>query len=470
MAARLARMAKEDASVIVRSQLACTAKRLPGSAALPIVAQLLLHDQDAADPQIPLLIWWAIESKAISDRDAVLTLVARPETWKRTIVRDFLIERLARRYVAMGDDTGYAACAWLLEHAPSAADVGRIIAGMETQLAGRRFERRPAALGQPLARLLNEDQPSTALLCLALRLASPEALPKLTERVTDPKTPEGERLTAIRALSEAGPPQAVEPLLSLLDRRESTAIEENVLTAVGRFKAESLGTQLLNRWPSLPARLRDRAIDVLVSRPAWTRQLLAAVADKQVDSKTLATEQVRRMLLHGDADIARQVTARWGAIRTTTPREKEGKIKAVTIMLSRGKGNPQTGHPLFVKHCAICHRLYGEGNQIGPDLTAADRKNLTVLLPNVVDPSAVIRPEFRSYNVVLADGRILAGLLADANDATVTVLDAKNQRTVVKRGDVEEMKVSDLSLMPDNVLEPLGDQDIRDLFAYLRAK
>ncbi len=82
----------------------------------------------------------------------------------------------------------------------------------------------------------------------------------------------------------------------------------------------------------------------------------------------------------------------------------------------------------------------------------------------------MIRPEFRSYNVVLSDGRILTGLLADSNDSTVTVLDAKNQRTVVKRANIEELKVSDTSLMPDKVLEPLGEQEMRDLFAYLRAK
>jgi putative heme-binding domain-containing protein len=466
----LMRLAKSDPSAIVRSQLACTAKRLPASAALPIVAELLQHDRDAADPQIPLLIWWAIESKAASDRDAVLALVERPETWKRAIVHDVIVERLARRYVAAGDHGGYSACAWLLEHAPSGTDIERVVAGMETQLAGRRFDRLPQALDRHLAGLLNDRQPSTALLCLAIRLGSQEAVPKLTERVTDSATPEVERITAIRALSEAGPPQCADQLLSLLDRREPEAVYETVLTAVGRFKEESLGTRLLARWPSLPAKLRDRSIDVLVSRPVWIRHLLKAVAAGKVDPKTVSTEQVRHMLLHGDADIARQVAARWGAIRTTTPREKEGKIKAVTIMLSRGKGNPQTGQPLFVKHCSICHRLYGEGNQIGPDLTAADRKNLSVLLPNVVDPSAVIRPEFRCYNVALADGRILAGLLADANDSTVTVLDAKNQRTVVKRTDVEEMKVSELSLMPENVLEPLGDQEIRDLFAYLRAK
>ena len=229
----------------------------------------------------------------------------------------------------------------------------------------------------------------------------------MLDRAKDANTKQNERLTAIRALSEAGPPQTAGQLLALLDRRESDAIAEAVLTAVGRFKDESLGTKLLALWPSLSGKLRDRGIDILVSRPAWSRQLLKAVAAKRVDPKSLSTDELRHMLLHGDAEIAREVAAHWGSIRTTTPREKEGKIKAVSIYLSRGTGDAASGRQLFVRHCAICHRLYGEGNQIGPDLTAADRKNLSVLLPNVVDPSGVIRPEFRAYHVLLDDGRIL---------------------------------------------------------------
>jgi putative heme-binding domain-containing protein len=470
LSAAFVRLAKSDPSVIVRSQLACTAKRLPASDTLPIAAELLKHDEDASDPNLPLLIWWAIESKAATDRNAVLALVEQPETWKRPIVRDVLIERLARRYVALGDNGGYAACAWLLEHAPTRGDVELVVAGMETQLAGHRFDRPPQALDESLAKLLHKGRSSTTLLCLAIRLGSEEAASKLVERVKEAATNPTERITAIRALSEAGPPQTAEQLLSLLGTRQSQAVNEALLTAVGRFKQESLGTEILSRWSSLSTTLRDRAIDVLASRTAWSRQLLQAVAAGKVDPKSVSTDQVRHILLHGDADIARQVTARWGAIRTTTPREKEGLIKAVSITLSRGSGNLSNGHKLFVKNCAICHRLYGEGNQIGPDLTAADRKNLNVLLPNVIDPSAVIRPEFRCYNVVLDDGRILTGLLADANDSTVTVLDAKNQRTVVKRSDIEELKVSETSLMPENVLLPLGDQDLCDLFAYIRAK
>lgn len=462
--------AETDPSVIVRSQLASSAKRLPTTDGMPIAAALFAHDEDAADPNVPLLIWWAIESKMASDPDVLLPFFEHPETWQRPIVRNVLLERIARRYMALGPHHGYSSCAWLLEHAPQPTDVERIVAGMEMQLAGQHFDRPPEPLERPLENLLAAPTPSTALLCLALRLGSQPALPKLLDRAKDAKTKQAERLTAIRALSEAGPPQVAGQLLALLSRPQSDAIAEAVLTAVGRFKDESLGAKLLALWPSLSGKLRDRGIDVLVSRPAWSRELLKAVAAKRVDPKSISTDELRHMLLHGDKEIAREVAAHWGSIRATTPFEKKGRIKAITIYLGRGTGDATTGHKLFVKHCGICHRLYGEGNQIGPDLTAADRKNLTVLLPNVVDPSGVIRPEFRAYNVMLDDGRILTGLLADQNDSTVTVLDAKNQRTVIKRSNIEELKGSDTSLMPDNVLEPLGEQEIRDLFAYVRAK
>jgi putative heme-binding domain-containing protein len=470
LARALVQLAKSDPSCVVRSQLACSAKRLPGKHGLPVVAELIRRDEDANDPQIPLLIWWAIEARAVSDRAAVLALLDSSDTWRRPIVRDVLVERMARRYLAAGENGGYSACAWLLDHAPTPADTERIVAGMETQLAGRRLDRVPTALSTSLRNLTHKDAPSSAALCLALRLGGADISPKLIAIAKNRSAPEADRLKAIRALAEAAPSSCADELLPLVEPREADAIADAALTALGRFNAESLGSRLLERWPSLSPKRRDRVVDALVSRRSWTNQLLAAVAAGRVDLKIFSIDQVRHMLLHDDPAIARAVTARWGSIRTTTPFEKQGRINAISILLTKGAGHPNDGHALFTKHCGICHRLFGEGNQIGPDLTAADRKNLRVLLPNVVDPSAVIRPEYRTYNVVLHDGRILNGLLADSNVETITVLDAKNQRTVVKRGDVEELRPSELSLMPENVLAPLNNQEIRDLFAYLRSK
>jgi putative heme-binding domain-containing protein len=128
------------------------------------------------------------------------------------------------------------------------------------------------------------------------------------------------------------------------------------------------------------------------------------------------------------------------------------------------------GAALFTQHCATCHTLFGQGNKVGPDLTSADRKSRAFLVSNIVDPSAIIRPEFAAYVVVTTDGRILTGLVVEATPQAVTLLDAKNERTVLPRDKIDTLKVSPVSLMPEKLLDSLTDQQLCDLFSYLKSK
>jgi putative heme-binding domain-containing protein len=112
--------------------------------------------------------------------------------------------------------------------------------------------------------------------------------------------------------------------------------------------------------------------------------------------------------------------------------------------------------------------LFGEGEKIGPDLTGADRKNRDALLLEIVDPNAVIRPEYVAQVVLTTDGRVLTGLITESTPQTVTLLDAKNERTIIAREKIEAMRPSALSLMPERLLDPLDAQELRDLFAYLQ--
>ena len=87
----------------------------------------------------------------------------------------------------------------------------------------------------------------------------------------------------------------------------------------------------------------------------------------------------------------------------------------------------------------------------------------------MVDPNAEIRSQFISHIAVTTDGRVLTGLLAGSTAETITLLDAKNKRTVLNRADVEELRESTVSLMPEKLLDELTDQQIRDLLAYLQS-
>jgi putative heme-binding domain-containing protein len=113
--------------------------------------------------------------------------------------------------------------------------------------------------------------------------------------------------------------------------------------------------------------------------------------------------------------------------------------------------------------------LHGRGTKREPDLTGAERKDRVKLVRNIVDPSAEIRPQYISHIAVTPEGRVINGLLAESNAESITLLDGKNKRTVVRRKDLEELRESTVSLMPEKLLDDLTEQQARDLITCLQA-
>jgi putative heme-binding domain-containing protein len=423
-----------------------------------------------ADVQIPLLLWWAIEDKALSDRAQVLELARTAPAWNRPIMRVFVAERLARRYLAEATPAGYATCARLLDFAPTPDDRERVVRGMDQQMEGLHLDRCPDALASVLGSMLSAEQPSSALVRLALRLGLEPAYPIAAARAADPKRPAAERADFIRTLGELKRPESLGPLLALLDGNEPVAVRTASLQALPRYDAAEVATALIERYPKLPPLLQDKVRDVLVSRPAWSGALLTAVEQTAILAKDLSPDQIRRIVLHQDAELTARAEKLWGQIRPGTSVEKRGRINAIIGLLAKGTGDPGRGKSLVSKNCLNCHQLFGEGEKNAPDLTAVDRKNLDILLQNVVDPSSIIREGYQQYVVATVDGRILSGLLVENSGGKVTVLDAKGVRTPLRENEVETTRRADTSLMPEGLLDTLNDQELRDLFAYLRSE
>ena len=466
IALHLIQLAADEESVIVRSQLACSAKRLPANVGLKIVRELLLHSEDVDDPHVPLLIWWAIEDKAISDTWLTLELLSSPEQWRLPLVKQFITERLARRFAADDSKTGYDACARLLEHAPGDAEIDQVLAGMQAAFSGRRFESIPGPLAATLPPILARKSADPVALQLGLRMnASADAAIAF---VSDATKSADNRVTIVRTLGETRTGAAIPVLLELASGDESGPVTSAAFAALPSFDDESIADTVLMKLPMLAADSRSQAIDVLCSRLEWTRKLLTAVAAKEIDVKEVTVDQVRRILSHADDDVQTAATDLWGRIQAATPLEKQGRIRAIHEALGRKAGDPAAGRLLFEKTCANCHKLHGKGNAVGPDLTGAERKDIAKLVDNIVDPSAVIRPEFITHVAVTTDGRVLTGLLADSTPETITLLDAKNMRTVLNRADIDELQESPTSIMPEKLLDELTDQQIRDLLAFIR--
>jgi putative membrane-bound dehydrogenase-like protein len=469
IAAQLTELARKEPSPTVRSQLACSAKRLPGKDCLPIVRELLRHKEDVSDPHIPLLLWWAVEDKAIRDRELVLGLLDTPEAWQVPLIRQYLVERLGRRYMTEGSEADYATCARLLAAAPGPDEVKLLVQGMEKALEGRQLPKVPAVLEKQLGDLWAKQSPTPLLVRFALRLGSPQGYERALAIVADSKAPEADRSNLIETLGQAGKAECVPVLLRVLAETKGDGVRGAALTALQGFTDERITPAVLDAYPKLSAGLRGRAQTLLCSRPASALAFLQAVDAGTISAKEVPLDPLRRVAGYKDERLTKLIEKHWGKVGPLPPGEKVARINAIRHSLGQRPGDLANGKILFTKTCATCHVLFGEGNKVGPELTGADRKNRDFLLTSIVDPSAYIRPEFVAWVVNLKDGRALTGLVAESSPKAVTLLNEKNERTVLARDKIDDMAASPVSLMPEKILDPLSEQEIRDLFAYLQS-
>ena len=475
------RLAREESYVQVRSQLASTAKRLPASVAAGIIAGLVTHDEDAGDPHLPLLVWWAIEAHCGSDRESMIALLADSSTWNRPIVAGTVLSRLMQRFaleaILATDDPArreacFAACLKLFQTAPSAVHRQSLADGFLEAFAGRDLGQVPAEL----AKALSEASSQGSDLTVGIKLGDAKAIAEALKVVASDKSPVSSRLVLIESLGATPRPAAAPVLLKLLGS-PSVPIKRAALLALMQYDEAAIGKEVCNRWHStLPNEfdLRSIALRLLASRVVWSKSLVAEVAGSRIKPTEVPLDIVQQMRLHQDAELDQSLDRYWGKTRATSE-EKKQQIDRLTRLVKLGgsqsaAGDAKLGKAIFVKNCGTCHTLFGEGGQTGPNLTGYDREKLDFLAVAVVDPSAAIREEFTQFGIAMKDGRVLTGLVDKETPTTVSIRGANNQATLLNRDEIDEKQALRNSIMPDGLLDKLNDAEIRDLFAYVMSK
>jgi putative heme-binding domain-containing protein len=134
-------------------------------------------------------------------------------------------------------------------------------------------------------------------------------------------------------------------------------------------------------------------------------------------------------------------------------------------------GDPKRGKAIYLSaaaQCAICHKVHGQGGDVGPDLSQIGGKfDRTHLIESILDPSAEIPQGYHAAIILTTDGRVLAGIVKSESSTAVTLLDAEGKSITVPLGDIESRKVSKVSLMPTGFADGMTPAEFTDLIAYL---
>jgi putative heme-binding domain-containing protein len=391
--------------------------------------------------------------------------LAGADLWRHPIARDVVLPRLAHRYAADLSPGNQGALAKLLQAAPGEAAREVLLAGVKEGLAGARLERLEPSLRSVLLASGDAD--------IALRLGDPEAVKAALVAVRNESKDPAKRVRTIETLAQVGDAAAVVPaLLDAAKHSKSDGVKKAAIAALGRFDDPATGRELVALYPSVAARsdLRAATLSTLLSRPAWTVELLKAIDAGTIRRTDLGIAQVERVREHVDPSIASLADKLFGRRAQPTSAEHAQEIARVSRLVTSGTGDPVAGRELFTQRCAVCHTLFGQGAQVGPDLTGYERRNVEFLVTSVVDPSAYIREEYTDFRVRTRGGETLEGLIVARDSDGITIEDAARQKTHVARDQIKEERALPTSLMPEGLLEGLSDQQVRNLFKYVSSE
>ncbi len=271
---------------------------------------------------------------------------------------------------------------------------------------------------------------------------------------------------AARGLLELGAPDEVAVrLLAALDLDTAPEVAATVLEVVGLAEGEAVGGAILERLPALSPSARVAAVQLLTRRAAWTGALLAAIEQDELPPSVLSAASWQTLRQSPDAELAERA-------RAASPGSSGGGAAEVVAQFAGAlelEGRQERGRALFGEHCAVCHRLGGEGGEVGPALDGIGATSGEELLVHVLDPSRNVEANYQLWTAVTFDGVIHAGRLLGETRTTLQLIDAQARTTTLEKEEVEVLQPSRVSLMPEG-FESLGEQGLADLFAFLRSQ
>ncbi|MBI5772545.1 MAG: c-type cytochrome [Verrucomicrobia bacterium] len=457
---QLAEMARFDPSPVVRLYLASAAQRLPVEQRWDILAGLTSHAEDATDHNLPLMAWYAGEPLVAANVNRALDLALAAK------LPNYLAFT-ARRAATLGTPAAMSALVQALGRLDDEGKQLAILRGLGDALRGQRTAPTPAGWDAIAAKLNAKAALRTEVNSLSAKFGSRGALASLRETLLDAKADAATRSGALDALLSAKDASLAPALQRLLG---DAALRGQAVRALASYDDAWTPWLLLAVYKQFnPAEQRD-ALATLAARPAYARVLVGGLEQKTVAARDLTAETVRQIRSLNQKDVNAKLDEHWGSMRETAADKKQeiDRYKKIYAVGYSTPGDAGRGRVLYDKTCGQCHTLFEVGGKVGPDLTGSARADLDYILHNIIDPNAEIPNDYRASTVEMKDDRSIMGILKLQDERAVTLLTATETNTL-PRAEIKSIRQSEISMMPEGLLTPLTDQEVRDLIYYLRS-
>lgn len=454
----LSGLAAGDVSLLVLRALASQVSRLDAAAAWSLAGALAARSESDADEMLPSLLFFGIAGLLQTDSVRGMQL---SETTVSQKLRDQIDWYLART-----------------------AQLGRerLLAG----LRGRSMEEQRRRL--QLLELSLRDRRGVALLpgwtelsaglyadrdveirglseSIGAALSDPVLLASMRGIVADRAADLRRRRQAVEVLASAADAQSLSVLLELLNEAE---LRGDVIPRLVRFRGDEIAEQLLAGLGQYSEAQRQQAVEVLCGRADWSVRLLDAIEGGRQPRSLLTAWNARQMAAVGDASLVKRLEAVWGRIGAGSE-ELRQQIQQQSAAWS---GAPLwaydggSGKRHFQKLCAQCHLPTVDGPAIAPRLEGTGAKGIEYLVENLINPDAVIGRDYQARVLVTTEGRVLTGMLQSETPESVTLRTLTSVETV-RRGEIEELRISDQSFMPRDLLKGLNERERIELLKYV---
>ncbi|MBL05485.1 MAG: dehydrogenase [Planctomycetes bacterium] len=450
---RFAQLSRDDASPVVRLYLASALQRLAKPDRWVIATGLSSHAGDANDHNLPKMIWYGIEPAVPEDPEKAVALASGS---KIPLLTRYIARRLtaARRLEALVEAIGKAG-----------AGRKELLLGMRDGLDGR--NEAPAPEGWTSVFIeLEAAGGETASIARQLeqRFGGDRVVKKMLSTLNNSRASTDDRIQALRGLAGRKRAELRPRLLALLDEKP---LRSEAIRSMAAFDDNGLGEALLERYATLSVGDKLEAIHALAARPGYGGQLTGAIKSGAVprrDVPAYVARLLRRVVGSGFVEV-------WGPV-DALPAAQAAAFKKYKALLSDEallKANPGRGRVVFERTCSSCHKLYGGGGLIGPDITGANRTNLDYLLGNILTPSAIIQDAYRMQMVLMRDGRLYSGIPAVESERLLELRVANQAKPVaLAKSQIASREIAPVSMMPEGLLANLSDAEVLDLVAYLR--